>query len=99
MTGAQLTRVWSEALFGECDLSVLKLGRERTCDLYLLTNVDVPWVRDAVRYLPDERASFFDRCRSLLRELGVRYAVLEGSREERERAAIAEVRALLAQRP
>ena len=46
--------------------------------LTLLTDVDVPWVADVARYLPDERASFLARCRRELEARGRKYVLLSG---------------------
>jgi len=94
-TDALTTTIWSEAFFGRVDPALAALASQRRYDLTLLTDVDVPWVADPVRYLPDERRSFFDRCRTALQRAGRAHVVLSGSFEERERAAIAAVDELL----
>ncbi len=94
-TDPLLTAVWSEALFGAVDPWILEQARPRRYDLTLLMDVDVPWVADPVRYRPDDRAGFFDRCERILREHGRRYLRIRGGWEEREARAAAAVEALL----
>ncbi|HEU4538878.1 MAG TPA: AAA family ATPase [Polyangiaceae bacterium] len=77
------TTIWSRALFGSCPepLEARALGRHY--DLTLLLDVDVPWVGDPVRYLPDERRSFFERCEDALRRAGRPYVIVRGDWAER----------------
>jgi HTH-type transcriptional regulator, transcriptional repressor of NAD biosynthesis genes len=85
-TDALTTCVWSEALFGRVS-GWLAAAADRSYDLTLLCDVDVPWIADPVRYLPHERASFFARCEQALRDRGRRYVVVRGSWDERFAAA------------
>jgi NadR type nicotinamide-nucleotide adenylyltransferase len=77
------TLVWSEVLYGTCDPFVREQTEKRSYDLYLLLDVDVPWVADLVRYLPEERRAFFERCRAELERRGRRYVHLSGGWDER----------------
>jgi NadR type nicotinamide-nucleotide adenylyltransferase len=90
-TDVLTTTIWSDVLFGECPEWVREEAERRTYDLYLLTDVDVPWVGDPVRYLPDERASFFARCERELQSRGRRYARISGPWEQRFEQARAAV--------
>ncbi len=89
------TTVWAEVLFGACPDWIREEAARRPSDLTLLMDVDVPWVADAVRYLPEERKSFFERCRRALEEAGRRTVVLSGSWEQRLADAVAAVEPLL----
>lgn len=89
------TTIWSDILFGECPAWVHDEAERRTYDLYLLTDVDVPWVEDIVRYLPDERRAFFDRCEAALASRNRPYVRISGSWEERFETARAAVERLL----
>ncbi|HTE19475.1 MAG TPA: AAA family ATPase [Armatimonadota bacterium] len=82
-TDVLTTTLWSDVLFGECPQWVRDEAEQRTYDLYLLTDIDVPWVRDPVRYLPDDRRSFFARCEEALRSGGRPYVRLSGGTDER----------------
>jgi NadR type nicotinamide-nucleotide adenylyltransferase len=77
------TKIWSEVLFGKCPQWIQDLATTKTYDLYLLTDVDVPWVEDIVRYLPNERESFLERCKLELTLHNRIYVKLSGSWEKR----------------
>ncbi|MDV6032490.1 MAG: AAA family ATPase [Phycisphaera sp. RhM] len=94
-TDLLLTTVWSDWLFDDCPDEVTREAGRRTYDLTLLTDVDVPWVEDQVRYLPRDRSNFFQRCEAVLQAHQRRYVVLRGSWEERFQAAVDAVDALL----
>jgi NadR type nicotinamide-nucleotide adenylyltransferase len=93
-TDVLLTTIWEEALFGQHSPWIEQQAAARVPDLYLLTDVDVPWVADPVRYLPDERRAFFARCEAELQRRGRRYVVIRGSWEDRFAAAVAAVEAI-----
>ena len=85
-------RIWSECFFGavpsELDtrLSEPPSGRER--DLYLLTDIDVPWVADGVRDQCGNREGQMALFRSRLDEFGCRSVVISGDLEARRQRAI-----------
>lgn len=92
------TTIWSDVLFGSCPDWIRVEARRRRYDLYLLTDVDVPWVADPVRYLPNERESFLSRCEEALAAQGCPWVKLSGSWEQRMRTACAAIDALPAAR-
>jgi HTH-type transcriptional repressor of NAD biosynthesis genes len=85
------TCVWSDYLFGRTDPAITELAQSRRADLYLLTDVDVPWVPDVVRYLPEDRGNFLDRCEQILIREGRRYVKISGRWEQRLQQAVAAV--------
>ena len=89
------TRIWSETLFGRCDAFVAAAAEAQRHDLYLLTDVDVPFVPDVIRYLPHRRAEFLERCRNALTSRARPHVLLSGSWEQRMATARAAVDALL----
>ncbi len=95
-TDLVLTTIWSDWLFQDCPDWVLEQANERKYDLYLVTDIDVPWVKDQVRYLPKERESFFKRCLAELDQRDLPYVVIKGDWEKRFEMAIAEVEKLFA---
>jgi len=82
-TDALTTRLWSEALFQRCDPEVAKLAAERSYALTLVTDAEVPFVPDAVRYLPEQRPAFFARTIEELTRLGRRFEILRGGWDDR----------------
>ena len=77
------TTLWSEFLYEKCDERVYSLAAEHKYDLYLLLDVDVPWVADEVRYLPENRRDFFMKFEEKLKKEGRRYQVIKGDWDER----------------
>src|SRR5689334_8109792 len=52
-TDMYVMKVWCEFVFGNCHRFILEQIVERKYDLYLLCNVDLPWVKDELREYPD----------------------------------------------
>jgi len=94
-TDVLTTTIWSDVLFGGCPQWIKDLAEERRYDLYLLTDVDVPWVDDAQRYLPHARQEFMDRCVRELESRGRRYVRIGGSWTERFEKACRAVAGML----
>jgi HTH-type transcriptional regulator, transcriptional repressor of NAD biosynthesis genes len=90
-TDPLLTCVWAETLYGEAPSQLVAMALARRYALTLLCDVDLPWVADPVRYLPDDRAGFLARCESALRAAGRRYAIVRGDGEVRVAAALAAI--------
>lgn len=68
-----------------------------TADLYFLTDIDLPWVDDGVRYWPDEarRNAFKQACITELETRQLPYIVLSGDWQARKAQAIAEAKRFL----
>ncbi len=98
-TDVLTTTMWSDALRGHCDAWIRAEAERRTYDCYLLTDVDVPFVDDLVRYLPNERRAFHARCVEALETRGRRFVHVRGSWDERFAIAEAAVLELLAEKP
>ena len=61
----------------------------RRADLYLLCDVDVPWIPDGIRDQPMAREVMFGRFRDALDELGARTVVVRGDWDARWEIALA----------
>ncbi len=98
-TDALTTLIWSETLFGAAPPGLRALADERSYDLYLVLDVDTPWVDDAQRFLgaPDERQAFLNRCLGELEERGRPYQIIRGDWEARFRSACVAVEELLSE--
>ena len=96
-TDVLTTTIWSDVLFGSVPPWIQELADERDYDLYLLLDVDVPWIDDAQRFFdaPEERRAFFDRCERELKSRNRRYVVLRGSWTERFKAGCQAVEEIL----
>jgi HTH-type transcriptional regulator, transcriptional repressor of NAD biosynthesis genes len=95
-TDVLTTLIWSETLFGRCPDWVREQAQKRSYDLHLLLDVDVPWVADVARYLPENRSGFFERCRQELEARQKPYVILRGGWEQRFSDAVAAIERLIA---
>jgi NadR type nicotinamide-nucleotide adenylyltransferase len=93
-TDPLLTSIWAHTLYGTSH-PWIEAQAARRYDLTLLTDVDVPWVADPVRYLPDDRRPFFERCERALKQAGRPYLVLRGPWDQRFEQACMAIDALL----
>ncbi|KQN25276.1 N-acetylglucosamine-6-phosphate isomerase [Sphingomonas sp. Leaf33] len=93
-TDPLMTAVWADMLFGRRDRWFD--AWDGTADLYLLFDIDLPWVEDGTRMFgtADARRRFFDRSRTELERRGVRWALVRGQGEDRWRSALAAVAGL-----
>ncbi len=94
-TDLLLTTLWSDWLFGSCPDWIRAEAARRPYDLHLLLDVDVPWFKDSVRYLPDERRSFHERCVQTLESGGRKYVRIDGSWEQRFQRAVEAVESMM----
>jgi nicotinamide riboside kinase len=95
------TVVYARHYYGACPPWVEAAARARRAGLYLLCDVDVPWVaeggqRDPSGADPRVRAALRDAFAAALAELGCDVVRVRGPWRERERAALEAVRALVA---
>ena len=96
-TDVLTTTIWSDVLFGDTPKWICDLAEQRTYDLYLLLDVDVPWVDDSQRFFGDRdvRRQMFDRFRLALDEHCRPYQVLRGAWHERFDVACKAIECLL----
>lgn len=96
-TDLLVTKVYSEAYFeGYCDPLLHTYALKNTYDLYLLTNIDVPWVKDDLRDRPNERQLMFDLFKTALSKYQRTFINLEGNQEKRLKTAVSTIDKLLA---
>lgn len=93
-TEALVTKIWSLHKYGSCDPFILETIETRSYDLYLLCDVDLPWVPDKQREHPHLRRHFFSWYERELQEQGFPYRVIRGEQEKRLQAAIQAVNEL-----
>lgn len=82
------TVVYARHYYGACPEWIELKARERRADLYLLMNVDTPFVDDPARDSADAREALLEKFRCALRECGAEVVEIRGSWRERKRAAI-----------
>ena len=95
-TDPLMTAVWATMLFDARDPGFD--AWEATADLYLLFDIDLPWVEDGTRMFGTvaARRRFCDLSRAELERRGVAWALVSGTGEARFAAAIAAIRAFTA---
>jgi NadR type nicotinamide-nucleotide adenylyltransferase len=90
------TKVYSESYYtGACDPLLEKYALCNQYDLYLLTYIDTPWVKDDLRDKPDHREEMFTRFRDALEQYHRKFVILKGTREERMAIATEHIDKLL----
>lgn len=96
-TDMYVMKVWCEFVFGRCHKFILEQIAERKYDLYLLCNIDLPWIEDKLREYPDPetREQLYKMYKDILINQCVPWADISGSHEERLAAAINAVDKLL----
>jgi NadR type nicotinamide-nucleotide adenylyltransferase len=95
-TDMYVMKVWCEYVFGKCHNYILEQIATRKYDLYLLCNIDLPWVADVLREYPDERSrrELFGIYKDILVNQHTPWVEISGSYEERLKQAVAAVDAL-----
>ena len=89
-TNMYVMKVWSEFAFGKCHPYILNQIVERKYDLYLLCNIDLPWVKDELREYPDlaTRKILFETYFDIVINQDVPWTIISGNSEERLELAI-----------
>ncbi len=82
------TIVYSRHYFKKVPKEVLKLGREKRYALYLLCDIDLPWVPDPQRDLGHMRPQMFKKFRRELIKRKLPYVIIRGRGATRTRNAI-----------
>ena len=88
------TAVYGRYYYGFTSEWVESESRARQADLYLLCDVDVPWVPDGIRDRPAQRESIFDKFAAELRKRRAHFVVVRGDWDVRWEIALEAVRKL-----
>ena len=90
------TKVYSEAYYvGSCDPLLEQYALANTYDLYLLTDIDIPWEKDDLRDKPNERERMFNYFKSALQDNNREFVILSGDKPTRFKTAISHIDKLL----
>lgn len=97
-TDMYVMKVWCEFVFGNCHRYILDQIVERNYDLYLLCNIDLPWVKEELREYPDlaSRQKLYAIYKDILVNQEVPWVEISGQNEERVDLAIKAVDKILA---
>jgi HTH-type transcriptional repressor of NAD biosynthesis genes len=88
-TNAFATSIWHERYVGKRSEEVEKIASTRKYDLYLLTNIDIPFVQDGLRDGEHIREWMHKRFESELKKQNIPYFILSGPHKTRLKQAIA----------
>jgi NadR type nicotinamide-nucleotide adenylyltransferase len=89
-TDMQVMKVWCEFVFEKCHHWILNRIVERKYDLYLLCNIDLPWVKDELREYPDlvSRQKLYHHYKDIMLNQHVPWVDISGTYEDRLEKAI-----------
>ena len=95
-TDMYVMKVWCEYVFGKCHQFILDEIATRKYDLYLLCNIDLPWVKDNLREYPDEqpRKELYHIYKDILINQSTPWVEISGNYEQRLQKAIDAVNSL-----
>ena len=96
-TDMYVMKVWCEYVFQKCHTFILDEIVQQSRDLYLLTNIDLPWVKDELREYPDlkSREKLFHIYKDVLINQSVPWVTVTGLNEKRFETAVTAVERLL----
>jgi NadR type nicotinamide-nucleotide adenylyltransferase len=89
-TNMYVLKVWCEFVFDKCHPWILNQIVENSYDLYLLCNIDLPWVKDELREYPDLeiREKLYHHYKDLLINQSTPWVNIIGNYQQRLEIAI-----------
>ncbi len=81
------TVVYSGHYYDQCPLWIGSEAKARKADLYLLTDIDIPWAADEVRDSAATRAALHGEFSTTLAAFGAQFVVIRGNWDARFAAA------------
>jgi len=95
-TDLYVMKVWAEHSYGHCHHSILEGIATRKYDLYLLTDIDMPWTPDPQREHGEEamRRYFFNQYHDIVVNSGTPWVLVSGNEAQRLELALAAITAL-----
>jgi nicotinamide riboside kinase len=89
-TDLYVIKIWSEFVFNKCENNILTQIAQRTYDLYLLCNTDLPWKADLLREYPvlKTRKKIYHYYRDAMVNQHIPWVDISGFYEERLQKAI-----------
>lgn len=83
-----VTKIWCEYKYGRCHSWILEQIEKQKYDLYLLTNIDLPWQPDPLREHPDNRKEIFELYLEELKQRKMPFEIVSGMGSNRINSAI-----------
>lgn len=96
-TDMYVAKVWCEFVFNKCHRFILDQIVSRRYDLYLLCDIDLPWVEDELREYPDieSRKKLYGIYKDIMINQSVPWVNISGNYEQRLDIAIKAVNKIL----
>jgi len=88
------TMLYSELYFGQSDDFFKQYNATFRYNLYLLTDIDVPWKADGLRDAPFQREKHYNYFKKRLMELNLPFIEISGNQEQRKQKTITVARDL-----
>jgi len=86
------TKVYSIAYYGRSPEWLLQALPNHYADLYLLTDIDLPWTSDGIRDRPDDRQAMHHHFHTELVNRNLPFALISGHEQDRLQTAIKAIR-------
>ena len=93
------TVVYCDHYFGACPPWIIDAARARRPDLYLLCEIDLPWIEDGIRDRGHMREDMQNLFRAAVRASGAPVVVIDGDAEKRLAKAVDAIDQLLLESP
>jgi NadR type nicotinamide-nucleotide adenylyltransferase len=74
------TVVYARHYYGHCPEWIEREAKARMCDLYLLTDIDLPWVPDSLRDSAAPRESLYEQFAQKLKDYDANVVTITGDR-------------------
>jgi NadR type nicotinamide-nucleotide adenylyltransferase len=89
-TDMYVMKVWCEYVFNNCHHYILEQINQRSYDLYLLCDIDLPWAADEMREYPEAgpRLELFTLYKDLLINQKTPWGIVSGTGNQRTKNAI-----------
>lgn len=96
-TDMHVMKVWCEFVYGKCHQFILDQLANKKYDLFLLCNIDLPWVHDELREYPDlkTRQVLYGIYKDLMMTQSVPWTEISGDYGNRFTKAIETIEALI----
>jgi NadR type nicotinamide-nucleotide adenylyltransferase len=96
-TNMYVLKVWCEFVFDKCHPWILNQIVENSYDLYLLCDIDLPWVKDELREYPDLviREKLYRHYKDLLINQSTPWVNISGNYQQRLEIAIDAINSVL----
>ncbi|MEI9935527.1 MAG: AAA family ATPase [Ferruginibacter sp.] len=96
-TDMYVMKVWCEFVFNKCHNWILDKIAERKYDLYLLCNIDLPWIKDELREYADlkSRQKLYHIYKDIMINQSVPWIDISGNYDERFKKAVEAVNKIL----